>query len=147
MPVTRMESSSGGEIPALLNAMSIRPKALSVASYIAATSSSAVTSAWMNRPPTSSAAALPGLAVEVDDGDLGPLGGQPAGGGQPDAAPGPGDDGDPVQQALHGSVMPRLLSHSSVAMKTFLVSVNASRASGPSSRPSPDCLKPPNGVQ
>src|SRR5258708_17785253 len=32
-------------------------------------------------------------------------------------------------------------------MKTFLVSVNASTASGPSSRPRPDCLKPPNGVQ
>src|SRR6478752_5089696 len=59
MPVTRMESSSGGEMPALLNAMSIRPKAPSVASYIAATSSSDVTSAWMNRPPTSSAAAFP----------------------------------------------------------------------------------------
>src|ERR1700751_2516753 len=59
MPVTRMESSSGGEIPALLNAMPIRPNALSVASYIAATSSSDVTSAWTNRPPTSSAAAFP----------------------------------------------------------------------------------------
>src|SRR5690349_10055896 len=59
MPVTRMESSSGGEMPALLNAMSIRPKAPSVASYIAATSSSDVTSAWMNRPPISSAAAFP----------------------------------------------------------------------------------------
>jgi hypothetical protein len=34
-----------------------------------------------------------------------------------------------------------------VAMKTFLVSVKASRASGPSSRPRPDCLKPPNGVE
>src|SRR5689334_19504151 len=32
-------------------------------------------------------------------------------------------------------------------MKTFLTSVNASRASGPSSRPSPDRLNPPNGVQ
>jgi hypothetical protein len=32
-------------------------------------------------------------------------------------------------------------------MKTFLVSVNASGASGPSSRPRPDCLNPPNGVQ
>ena len=32
-------------------------------------------------------------------------------------------------------------------MKTFLISVNASSASGPSSRPRPDCLKPPNGVQ
>src|SRR5215471_8153522 len=35
----------------------------------------------------------------------------------------------------------------SVAIKTFLTSVNASSASGPSSRPSPDCLNPPNGVQ
>src|SRR5215475_9857207 len=32
-------------------------------------------------------------------------------------------------------------------MKTFLTSVNACNASGPSSRPSPDCLTPPNGVQ
>src|ERR1700753_351726 len=32
-------------------------------------------------------------------------------------------------------------------MKTFLVSVNAYGASGPSSRPRPDDLKPPNGVQ
>ena len=32
-------------------------------------------------------------------------------------------------------------------MKTFFTSLNASRASGPSSRPMPDCLAPPNGVQ
>src|SRR5580692_5619809 len=32
-------------------------------------------------------------------------------------------------------------------MKTFLTSVKASSASGPSSRPSPDRLNPPNGVQ
>src|SRR5580692_7406662 len=32
-------------------------------------------------------------------------------------------------------------------MNTFLVSVKASSASGPSSRPRPDCLNPPNGVQ
>ncbi len=30
-------------------------------------------------------------------------------------------------------------------MKTFLTSVKESSASGPSSRPRPDCLKPPNG--
>src|SRR5271170_3256077 len=44
---------------------------------------------------------------------------------------------------------PRFVARSlhSVEMKTFLVSVNASGASGPSSRPRPDCLKPPNGVQ
>ena len=32
-------------------------------------------------------------------------------------------------------------------MKTFLTSVNASSASGPSSRPSPERLNPPNGVE
>ena len=37
--------------------------------------------------------------------------------------------------------------HSFVEMKTFLVSVNANGASGPSSRPRPEDLKPPNGVQ
>src|SRR6185437_11113676 len=43
---------------------------------------------------------------------------------------------------------PELLANQlSVAMNTFLTSVNASSASGPSSRPSPDCLNPPNGVQ
>ncbi len=34
----------------------------------------------------------------------------------------------------------------SVDIKTFFRSEKASRASGPSSRPIPDCLKPPNGV-
>ena len=34
-----------------------------------------------------------------------------------------------------------------VATNTFFSSVNASRASGPSSRPIPERLKPPNGVQ
>ena len=38
-------------------------------------------------------------------------------------------------------------ANQSVAMKTFLVSVKASGASGPSSRPSPERLKPPKGVQ
>src|SRR5580692_3462442 len=32
-------------------------------------------------------------------------------------------------------------------MNTFLVSEKASSASGPSSRPRPDCLNPPNGVE
>ena len=40
-----------------------------------------------------------------------------------------------------------LTIHPSVAMNTFFSSVNASSASGPSSRPRPDCLKPPNGVE
>ena len=35
----------------------------------------------------------------------------------------------------------------SLLMKTFLSSVKGSSASGPSSRPMPDCLKPPKGVE
>ena len=46
-----------------------------------------------------------------------------------------------MQPSLHD------LTSVSVLMKTFLVSVKACSASGPSSRPRPDCLKPPNGVQ
>src|SRR4029077_6224249 len=52
-----------------------------------------------------------------------------------------GDHGDPILQPLHRT------AHSSVAMNTFLMSVNESSASGPSSRPRPDCLNPPKGVQ
>src|SRR3954464_14182817 len=35
----------------------------------------------------------------------------------------------------------------SVARKTFFTSLNESSASGPSSRPRPDCFIPPNGVE
>ena len=90
----------------------------------------------------SAAAALPAVLVDVDRDDHGSLGGQPPGAGQPDPAARPGDDGDPVLQALH-----LVTAHSSVEMKTFLMSVKDASASGPSSRPSPDCLNPPNGVQ
>jgi hypothetical protein len=59
MPVSRIESSSGGEIPALLNAMSTLPYVSNTVWYIRATSSSPATSALTNRPPTSSAALAP----------------------------------------------------------------------------------------
>src|SRR4051812_41492050 len=58
-PVVRMESSSGGEIPALLNATSRPPKVSTARSKSLRTSPSAVTSVATNSPPTSSAAALP----------------------------------------------------------------------------------------
>jgi len=79
--------------------------------------------------------------VDVDGDDDRSLGGEPPRTGKPDAAAGARDDGDPILQTLHSRV------HPSVAMKTFLVSVKASSASGPSSRPRPDCLNPPNGVE
>src|SRR3954470_8124258 len=40
-----------------------------------------------------------------------------------------------------------MTSQLSDEMKTFLTSVNDASASGPSSRPRPDCFMPPNGVE
>ena len=56
----------------------------------------------------------------------------------------------PVAPSLRWSLaaVPRPGRHGhSVEMNTFFTSVKASGASGPSSRPIPDCLKPPKGVQ
>ena len=104
----------------------------------------------------------PGPLVEVDDRHLGPLRGEALAHGAADAAGTTGDDGDPVDQAAGvggglAHVTPRgpggtaggsrQSSRHSELMKTFLTSQNASRASGPSSRPIPDCLTPPKGVQ
>jgi hypothetical protein len=44
---------------------------------------------------------LAGLRRDVDADHLGSLGRKPSRGGQPDAAPGAGDDGDPILQTLH----------------------------------------------
>src|SRR5580658_1538771 len=57
--VVRIESSSGGEMPALWNAMSTRPCWATTVSYSRWTSSSLATSAARNSPPTAAAAALP----------------------------------------------------------------------------------------
>src|SRR3954447_3679030 len=57
--VSRIESSSGGEMPALLNSTSRPPKRSIAAAYIARTSSALVTSARTNSPPISSACAVP----------------------------------------------------------------------------------------
>ena len=55
----------------------------------------------------------------------------------------------PVTTATLPSSLPAMVisPHASVLMKTFLTSVNASSASGPSSRPMPLALKPPKGVE
>jgi phosphoribosyl-AMP cyclohydrolase len=82
---------------------------------------------------------LPGLLVVVGAHHPGALLREPPRRREPDAAARSGHHGHPVGKALGHD--------SSVAMKTFLTSVKASSASGPSSRPRPDCLNPPNGVQ
>jgi hypothetical protein len=54
----------------------------------------------------------------------------------------------PVTTATLPSSLPAMVfSYASVLMNTFLTSVNASSASGPSSRPMPLALKPPKGVE
>src|SRR3569833_4417283 len=58
-PVDRIESSSGGEMPAVLKAMSTEPYACWAKEYIPRTSSSSVTAARTNSPPTSSATPFP----------------------------------------------------------------------------------------
>src|SRR4051794_33873286 len=57
--VSRIESSSGGEMPALLKQTSTPPKCSTVAAYMACTSSALVTSACTYSPSISSARALP----------------------------------------------------------------------------------------
>ena len=63
MPVIKIESSSGGEIPALLNAISMRLYVSKATLYILATCSSLVTSALTNMPPTSVATLLPAISL------------------------------------------------------------------------------------
>ncbi len=60
--VVSMESSSGGEMPALLNAMSTEPYASAAVSKRWSTCASSVTSTCTNRPSTRSAAAGPAVA-------------------------------------------------------------------------------------
>ncbi len=141
MPVVRIESSSGGEMPALLNATCRPPCRSTTPANIARTCSSSVTSTWTKSPPTSFAAWRPGGGVDVGAHHGGALAREPPRGGEADPAARTGDDGDLAVEAS-GHV-----SYSFVEMNTFLVSVNASGASGPSSRPRPEDLKPPNGVQ
>ena len=61
-PVVRIESSSGGEIPALLNAISMRPYVSKATLYMFSTSEALVTSALTKIPPVAFAAASPDSA-------------------------------------------------------------------------------------
>ena len=101
-------------MPALLNAMSTRPCRSATPSNSARTASSSATSHGDELAADLVGGRLAGLGVDVDGDHLGALGGEPARGGQPDAAARAGDDGDPVLQADPAP------SHSSVLMKTFL---------------------------
>ena len=91
---------------------------------------------------------LPCHLVDVGDHDVRTFGGKPSCGGEPDPAGAAGHHRDPIDQPPNDIFADRCVhAHPSVARKTFLTSVKAPSASGPSSRPRPDCLKPPNGVE
>ena len=82
-------------------------------------------------------ARAPAVVGQVADDDLGALGDEPAYGRQADARAASGDDRDPVLDPSCHVFSPVVCQW---AMKTFFSSVNAMGASGPSSRPRPDCL-------
>ncbi len=89
------------------------------------------------------------LRRHIDHDDRRTLVAESSRGGQADPARAAGDHRDPTLQTLR-HVSLHTLSRSrcqSLARNTFLTSVNACSASGPSSRPRPDCFMPPNGVQ
>ena len=124
MPVTRIESSSGGRDPRVVEGdvdgavrlLRGREDALDVpgGGHVRVEID----------PADLVSDGLPRLVREVHDDDAGALLGEASSGRGADAATTAGDDGNPVLQAFH-------VFQSSVEMKTFLVSVNASRASGP----------------
>src|SRR6266545_1245656 len=137
-PVSRIEPSSGGDMPALLNATSNRPYRWATPSNSARTDASSDTSQPMYSPPTCSAAAFPTSAFTSTTTTFAPSSAKRRAVASPMPPPPPVmTDTRPSSRAIHASV----------SMKTFLTSVKAATESGPSSRPRPDCLTPPNGVQ
>ena len=93
--------------PALLHTTWTAPNASIVASARRSTSSHRETSATTRRTSSTrrpAARPRPARAAPLDVGQDDPhaLGREPLGHGQPDAAGGPGDDGDPPAQLLHG---------------------------------------------
>jgi hypothetical protein len=90
--VSRIESSSGGEMPALLKAMST---AVGVDAVEQRLDLLLVGDVDLHEQPADLVGGgLAGGLVDVAADDVGALGGEPARGGQADAAAGPGDDGD-----------------------------------------------------
>src|SRR5690606_33636530 len=87
--------------------------------------------------------------VEIADDHLRALGDELPRGREADPAASAGDDADLAVELSHlFSLLPLVAADQlSVEMKTFFTSEKESGASGPSSRPSPDCLNPPKGVQ
>ena len=139
IPVVRIESSSEGEIPALWNDTSIDPQVSYAVANIRATSAPSVTSAWIAMPFTSAATPSAVSAFISTTTTRAPSDARRIAVALPIPLP------PPVMTAVRPSK--RCTAQSSVARKTFLTSVKWCRASGPSSRPRPDFLNPPKGVQ
>ena len=100
MPVVRIESSSGGEMPALLNAMSSAAVRLDCGRVHRRHVVLDVTSARTKMPSDLVRGRLAGRVVDVDAHDLRALAGEAAGRRETDAAARTGDDGDLVVQTI-----------------------------------------------
>ena len=150
-----MESSSGGLMPALLQQMSIPPKA---AGHLGVQGLHLVGGRDVgldehDRRPTA-ATAPPASSSRSTTATEAPSLAKRSHMALPDAAGASGDDGHAADESVGvrescRSCLRSVLPHGrySELMKTFFTSLNASSASGPSSRPIPDCFTPPKGVQ
>ena len=98
--VVRIESSSGGEMPALWNDTSIAPYAIEHGGerglHVGFRSDVGADEQTVDR----GRGGLSGRFVDVDGDHVRALGGQTVGGRQPDPAPGTGDHRDPVTQPV-----------------------------------------------
>ena len=125
-------SSSLGLMPALLNSTSMRPNSSRARAYMPATWSSSVTSAAMRQ-------VADGVLGQVDAHHRARPPPEQARGLGADAAGRAGDHADLARPAAPSALLRGVDRRSSRRC-------SASSACGPSSRPTPDCLKPPNGV-
>ena len=95
-PVVRIESSSGGEMPALWNDTSTRPKRSTVDGEEVLDLLGVAHVDGHELAVDLGRGDDAGVGVPVGDHDAGALGGQATGGGQPDAAATSGDHRDPT---------------------------------------------------
>ena len=106
IPVTRMESSSGGEMPALLNATSTPAVGLDGRREQGVDLLLRRDVGAHEQPVHLVGGGLPGRGVDVGDHHPGALGGQPAGGGQPDPAAAAGDHRGAAVEACVVPILP-----------------------------------------
>jgi hypothetical protein len=137
--VSRTEASSFGEIPALLKRMSMPPNRATVSSYMRVTSASLVTSAWTYMPPISPVVCSPASSARSTTHTSAPSSANRTAVSRPmPLAPPVMTATLPARRAAMGSPLRR--DEHGLDLGVVLQRVGSELA------PTPDCLKPPNGV-